>query len=99
LAPGTYTIGGEFLGNLDPFPSNAKGVVTIPGYQYVTDEQQMGEGLSFPTHTFGNYGDNGILAADFSIAEVPEPATLTLLALGIAGMAGYGWRRRKRALA
>jgi hypothetical protein len=25
----------------------------------------------------------------------PEPATLTLLAFGIAGMAGYGWRRRR----
>jgi hypothetical protein len=27
-------------------------------------------------------------------AVAPEPATVSLLALGIAGMAGYGWRRR-----
>jgi hypothetical protein len=99
LAPGTYTIGGEYLGNNDPFPAFATGVVTIPGYKYVKDEQQEGPGLNFPTNSFGIYGDNGILLADFSIADVPEPATLTLLALGIAGMAGYGWRKRKQQVA
>jgi hypothetical protein len=100
LAPGTYTIGGEFLGNGDTAPIFATGVVSIPGYKYVTDEFQEGTGLNFPTNsTGGSYGDNGILVVDFSVAQVPEPATLTLLALGIAGMAGYGWRRRKQAVA
>jgi hypothetical protein len=32
-------------------------------------------------------------------SDSPEPATLTLLGIGIAGMAGYGWRRRKTAAA
>lgn len=32
-------------------------------------------------------------------AATPEPASLTLLGIGIAGMAGYGWRRRKLAAA
>ena len=27
---------------------------------------------------------------------VPEPSTLTLLALGTLGLLGYGWRRRKQ---
>jgi hypothetical protein len=27
---------------------------------------------------------------------VPEPGTLTLLALGVGGVLGYGWRQRMR---
>lgn len=34
-------------------------------------------------------------APTFSPIGVPEPASLTFLAIGIAGMAGYAWRRRR----
>jgi hypothetical protein len=35
-------------------------------------------------------------AATRDQVENPEPASLTLIGIGIAGMAGYAWRRKKR---
>ena len=30
------------------------------------------------------------------VGGTPEPATLSLAAMGLAGLAGYGWRKRKK---
>lgn len=98
LAAGTYTIGGEFLGD-GTFNSFASGVVTIPTYTYLGDRQIFGAGLNFPTvNTGGIYGSNGILEVSFSVGNaVPEPATWALM-IGGFGMVGVAARRRRTAV-
>jgi len=95
LAPGSYVIGGEFLGNGNPFPFNATGITTISGYTYGNDLQIFGSGLNFPTVGPVGYGPNGILAANFSVSTAtPEPISLVVFGGLIVGGAGVAIRRR-----
>lgn len=62
-----------------------------------TDVLVFGQGVSLPVEVdfsldpLGTVGDLGIETALFT--TVPEPSTLLLLSIGLAGLLGYGWRR------
>jgi PEP-CTERM motif len=74
---------------------------------YVHQPNNGGGGFNFYNNTtssqlnttlWDDFADDGDLAwtATFSTTTVPEPDSLTLLALGVTGLLGCRWRRRDR---
>jgi PEP-CTERM motif len=94
-------LGGTVLGA----PVSAVGTYPNNGWQQFTYTWNSGNNTTaslilhdLQTSPSGNdFGLDEISIATVAGVTTPEPATLTLLAVGIAGVTGYGWRRRKQA--
>lgn len=108
---GDFSLGGALLSSFSTTFSGISSLALDPADNTLWMGSQGTEGtfyqyskggvlLSSPS--YGALVGQNTLGGEFPFAAgpvVPEPATLTLFAIGMAGMAGYGWRRRKLVVA
>ena len=111
LAAGTYRLGigvvnvtddtvdsGLLIDNLTLTP----GGLTNGGFEggnfsgFTTVGEALIVGTNFGSSAAGGGASQALLV---SAAAVPEPSSLALAGMGVAGLAGFGWCRRKRSAA
>jgi len=89
----TKTLGAQFGFDVgDNFSDAKKGI--LPGL--VTGPYSM---IQLFQITMAGDGTVVSLGGETLLAQAPEPASMTLFGIGVAGMIGYGWRRRRQNLA
>jgi hypothetical protein len=94
-----YVIGGLFGNDADVLKVQGTSIVTDPRVTYNGSRSTSSNAFP-PGNQFGQ--SNSYFGPSFEIAAptvTPEPASITLAALGALGLLGYGWRRRNRAAA
>jgi hypothetical protein len=92
LGIGAYRIGALFRSSVDDLIVQAAGMSVAPEITFHGSRWEGGETLRFPV-VHNPMFDPGFIGPNFQFQPVPEPATLVLVATGIAGVA---IRRRLR---
>jgi hypothetical protein len=77
------------------FVSDTETPLSFPGAPTVTVPENGATGVEISTLGIPNFPTNLTIQV-YSDIDVPEPASIALLGIGIPGMAGYGWRVRQR---
>ncbi len=101
-----YTLDGTLLSSFNAVATNR---LTSLALDYATDTLWMGTqnafgqfyeysktGTLLQTVDIGGLSEQNTLGGEFAFTAVPEPTTLVLCGLGLCGVIGAGWKRRKQ---
>ena len=83
----TTLVGG---GNSTPWTAGSSGVLSAGSYTIEAGVRNLNDNV-----VQSRLGLDNVVLANGPASAVPEPATMTMLGIGVAGMFGFGLRRRR----